>query len=411
MENQIPLNEPLFEDEFDQPLLSETENLSLRSVEDRGNDLDNTHVSFWPSTWAQHFFFFKPNYSTEHYTCTTKKSRILDRQGRFYQSRGRWRITSAGDINRIVPPRVRRFRDDWFHSLAYTPTPQLFIFLFLWYTLTIGFWAAIYYAVSKFGSDRSSHSQVTSHSNDTSGSSNYCGLDITNGMEALYFSLSTMSGIGYGVSDYYFGDCILPFILVLGQILNGIAFDAVAIGLLFQRMSRGQKRGRTIVFSHHAVIQRVKGQYYFMFRVGELRSRHIVDARARVYCIRHERFLSHGTIVNDESSRNTIDSYHFITHPVPLLCDESSLLMSLPHVFTHKMDRKSPLLPSAFWYDKDGSKHTFKKVFGNDAGLISMDTYIRERENIIDFLQDREAEIVVLLEVSNLSAFFLVLIF
>lgn len=77
---------------------------------------------------------------------------------------------------------------------------------------------------------------------------------------ALYFSLSTMATIGYGTSDYYFGDCWTPFILVLVQVFSAIVFSSLAVGLLFQRMSRGQKRGRTIVFSDVAVIRKVRGR-------------------------------------------------------------------------------------------------------------------------------------------------------
>jgi ABC-type sugar transport system permease subunit len=77
---------------------------------------------------------------------------------------------------------------------------------------------------------------------------------------ALYFSLSTMATIGYGTSDYYFGDCWTPFILVLLQVFSAIVFSSLAVGLLFQRISRGQKRGRTIVFSDAAVIRKVGGR-------------------------------------------------------------------------------------------------------------------------------------------------------
>jgi hypothetical protein len=354
-------------------------------------DIDSEHtISYWPTS----LFTFKHR-SSHGGSSGGDKLRILDRQGCFHQSRGRWQIRSTGDVQRIIPPRVRRLRDDWFHSLAYTPTPQLFAFLFLWYTLTIVFWAGIYYCVSQF---RTVDKAVTQSVHPNKGGS-FCGMDITNWMEALYFSLSTMSGIGYGVSDYYFGDCVIPFIIVLAQILNGIAFDAVAIGLLFQRMSRGQKRGRTIIFSHQAVIQRVRGQYYFMFRVGELRSRHIVDARVRVYCIRHERYPNtnhHGMYMDDESSTIPIESFHFVTHHVPLLCNDSSLLMSLPHVFTHKMDWKSPLVPpQPVWYDVRGMK---RKTVESNFLIRDHDSYMRQKQDIIDFLQDREVEIVVLLE-------------
>ncbi len=69
-----------------------------------------------------------------------------------------------------------------------------------------------------------------------------------------------MATIGYGTSDYYFGDCWTPFILVLLQVFSAIVFSSLAVGLLFQRISRGQKRGRTIVFSDAAIIRKVGGR-------------------------------------------------------------------------------------------------------------------------------------------------------
>lgn len=76
-----------------------------------------------------------------------------------------------------------------------------------------------------------------------------------------------MATIGYGTSDYYFGDCWTPFILVLLQVFSAIVFSSLAIGLLFQRMSRGQKRGRTIVFSDVAVIRKVRGRQVLQFHL------------------------------------------------------------------------------------------------------------------------------------------------
>ena len=76
----------------------------------------------------------------------------------------------------------------------------------------------------------------------------FCAMDIMDHMEAMYFSLSTMATIGYGVSDYYFGGCWTPFLLVLAQVFSAITFDAVAVGILFQRISRGHKRGKQSYF-------------------------------------------------------------------------------------------------------------------------------------------------------------------
>lgn len=186
--------------------------------------------------------------------------------------------------------------------------------VFAAYFITIVIFAGLYLTVNKVGVYYD-HSDTT-HGGETtelmtedlalgSGTSgvdepSFCGMDINNHMEgeffyvfrwvgtccvnislsnvpllmlfcsillyckALYFSLSTMATIGYGTSDYYFGECWTPFILVLLQVFSAIVFSSLAIGLLFQRMSRGQKRGRTIVFSDVAVIRKVRGRYVYV---------------------------------------------------------------------------------------------------------------------------------------------------
>jgi len=388
-------------------------------------------------------------------------TRILDREGLFHQCRGRWHVrnpistalpnkspseTASIDFaKRIIPSRARTCWDDWFHFLAYTPTLFLFGYLFLWYTLTICFWAGVYLIAAKYGV-----TDITKQSSNIEGNGiePYCGMDITNHMEALYFSLSTMTTIGYGVSDYYFGGCLAPFILVLAQVFSAIAFDAIAIGLLFQRLSRGQKRGRTIVFSDKACVRRVRGELMFLFRVGEFRRQSIIEARIRLYCVRHERYPIQNSHAFDENgahnfrgeeelglakknslgksnvlenSRNTkkdnsslfaessnhsdtsipIETSHYVTRSARLLNPDEDhggyLLMNLPQIVVHKMDVRSPLMPpTPKWYDFKGTKH----------GTIDMDDRFgskarrncSQKKNILHFFEDRDLEVIVLLE-------------
>ena len=224
-------------------------------------------------------------------------------------------------------------------------------------------------------------------------------------------------------------------ILVLSQACSAIAFDAVAIGLLFQRISRGHKRGKTIVFSDTAVIQRVGGVLYLMFRVGEIRRHQLRDASVRAYCIRHERHCvqrpqppplqqpktrlgtqrgsSPGSQQPQHSSPNhvqtAIETTHFVTRSMKLLHEEvsSQVLMSLPQVIVHRIDATSPLSQPAQWYDASGALHA-QGVTTNTATTVEGKAIPVEQRNHVDralesantqeFLCDREAEIVVLVE-------------
>lgn len=269
---------------------------------------------------------------------TKPTRRLLDRDAAFHQSRGRWsiqRLSHLEVLNRTATARQKfcRLWNDWFHNLAYRPTVLLMIILFLCYTAAVFFFAFAYWLVSWLGEKYTPKSENGS-------STPFCGMDITNHMEALYFSLSTMTTIGYGVSDYYFGDCWTPLLLVLWQVSTAITFDAVAIGLIFQRISRGQKRSKTIIFSDKAIIRRVRGEAYLMFRIGELRRHQVIEATIRAYCMRHER---HPKIGENE---HRIETTHFITRHLNLRHpDESTashILMSLPQVIVHKLDVGSP---------------------------------------------------------------------
>jgi Inward rectifier potassium channel C-terminal domain len=192
-----------------------------------------------------------------------------------------------------------------------------------------------------------------------------------------------MSSIGYGVSDYYFGGCWAPFLLVLCQICTAITFDAVAIGLLFQRISRGHKRAKTILFSKTAcAVQDRDGQYCILFRVAELRHLHpLLNVSVHAYCIRHERYrLRDGTV----------RTVHCVTKPVALQPPSQHLYMRLPQVLCHRVDAVSPFRPgrqqrdgtaTSSWCDAEGMEHI-----------------VDEPLPLEEFWHDRETELVVLVE-------------
>lgn len=380
--------------------------------------------------------------------------RILDRDADFFQSRGRWngvqllpresgrRNRSSLQQGNIAHPSRRgasscaqcwkrrmrrsfpRLMDDWFHTLAYQRTILLMMILFCVYFAIVVAFGFLYLAVSVLGAKK------TYKSDGSFVTESFCDMDINDHMEALYFSLSTMTTIGYGVSDYYFGGCWIPLLLVLMQVCTAITFDACAVGLLFTRLSRGRKRSKTIIVSNQAIVQRVQGIPYFMFRVGELRRFPLIQASVRLYCIRHERIpkwyhvgdynASHATATeripvasrstvtkatadtrNNSSSSSPlttipVETTHFVTRAMKMLhnSDESSndsnyILMSLPQVIVHRMDETSPLTPPCEWYDTNGKHHVYP---ANPDNLLDTQHQVQE------FWKDRGVEIVVLLE-------------
>jgi len=49
-------------------------------------------------------------------------------------------------------------------------------------------------------------------------------------------------------------------------------------GLVFAKLSRPKKRAQTLLFSKRAVVCPRDGQLYLLFRVGDMRKSHIVEA-------------------------------------------------------------------------------------------------------------------------------------
>lgn len=58
------------------------------------------------------------------------------------------------------------------------------------------------------------------------------------------------------------------------------------VGCMFVKISQPNKRAETLVFSKHAVISLRDDKLCLMFRVGDLRSSHIVGANMRAKLIK-----------------------------------------------------------------------------------------------------------------------------
>ncbi len=240
-------------------------------------------------------------------------------------------------------------------------------------------------------------------------------LDINDHMEAMYFSLSTMTTIGYGVSDYYFGGCYTPLLMVLLQICTAVVFDAVAVGLIFHRISRGASRSRSIMFSDKAVVRNVKGVPHLMFRLGERRKYHLIEASVRCYCVKHERipnYHPHTTKdieahLDNNSSAKADFSVHvetapFVSRQMRLVQPDdrfgSHLWMGLPQMVVHRIDEKSPLMPSApLWFDAGGNPHRYPPSSGQ-LDLLQNTNENSKLASLQNFLLDRDVELVVLVE-------------
>merc|ERR1719316_664283 len=77
----------------------------------------------------------------------------------------------------------------------------------------------------------------------------------------------------------------MAVILTVQSLVNYL-MSACLIGVIFQRLSRPQSRACTIIFSEKALIRRIDGADYFMFRLCDLRVQHaLIEPHVRCYCV------------------------------------------------------------------------------------------------------------------------------
>jgi len=145
------------------------------------------------------------------------------------------------------------------------------------------------------------------------------------------FSLETQTTIGYGfrtVTD----QCKTCLLLVVIQSVFGCVLDAFMIGLIMAKIMRPKKRAETLLYSRNAVINVRNGQLCFMFRVGNLRKSHLVEASIKMQFLR---------------SRTTREGEHLpleqINLELDLNGDSDRLFLVTPQTICHKIDEDSPL--------------------------------------------------------------------
>ncbi|XP_051895677.1 G protein-activated inward rectifier potassium channel 4-like [Pristis pectinata] len=111
-------------------------------------------------------------------------------------------------------------------------------------------------------------------------------LDNVDGfISALLLSIESQRTIGYG-SRMVTSNCTEGVILLIAQCIVGSMIDAMMVGCVFVKISRPKKRAETLKFSKYAVVSPRDETFCLMFRVGDLRDSHMVDAKLRAKLIK-----------------------------------------------------------------------------------------------------------------------------
>ncbi|XP_033618634.1 ATP-sensitive inward rectifier potassium channel 12 isoform X2 [Fukomys damarensis] len=112
-----------------------------------------------------------------------------------------------------------------------------------------------------------------------------CVMQVHGFMAAFLFSIETQTTIGYGLRCVT-EECPVAVFMVVAQSIVGCIIDSFMIGAIMAKMARPKKRAQTLLFSHNAVVALRDGKLCLMWRVGNLRKSHIVEAHVRAQLIK-----------------------------------------------------------------------------------------------------------------------------
>nr|XP_023670324.1 inward rectifier potassium channel 4-like [Paramormyrops kingsleyae]XP_023670325.1 inward rectifier potassium channel 4-like [Paramormyrops kingsleyae] len=158
-----------------------------------------------------------------------------------------------------------------------------------------------------------------------------CILHVNNFLGAFLFSIETQTTIGYGfrcVTE----ECPAAVATVVVQSIVGCIIDSFMIGTIMAKMVRPKKRAQTLLFSHNAVVALRDGKLCLMWRLGNLRKSHIVEAHVRAQLIRPY-VTAEGEYIPLEQTDINVGYDEGLDR----------LFLVAPLVIVHEIDEQSPL--------------------------------------------------------------------
>ncbi|KAL7878857.1 hypothetical protein AOLI_G00098310 [Acnodon oligacanthus] len=159
-----------------------------------------------------------------------------------------------------------------------------------------------------------------------------CVENLNGFVSAFLFSIETETTIGYGYRVIT-EKCPEGIILLLVQAILGSIVNAMMVGCMFVKISQPKNRAETLMFSHKAVISVRDNKLCLMFRVGDLRNSHIVEASIRAKLIRSEQTKEGEFIPLNQTDIN-----------IGFDTGDDRLFLVSPLIISHEINEKSP-----FW--------------------------------------------------------------
>lgn len=145
--------------------------------------------------------------------------------------------------------------------------------------------------------------------------------------------------------------CPEAIIFVSLQSVLGVIISSCMAGIVFAKLARPKNRQHTVIFSKNAIITMRNGDYYLLFRVGNIRKSHIIESHVTARLIHQRKVSKEGEVVKyvSETLKVTTET-HFRKTERNFQEDNIDEEMSLedrtfllwPVNVIHRIDRDSP---------------------------------------------------------------------
>ncbi|ESO00590.1 hypothetical protein HELRODRAFT_82781, partial [Helobdella robusta] len=261
------------------------------------------------------------NGKTSHQQQQLQQNKLLLQQHqRLVFKNGECNVTRAN-----IKKRRQRYMADIFTTLVDIKWRWNLLNFVLAFTLSWIIFALAWWLICFSHGDFSSHHQGKN-------STEKCVEEVYDFTTALLFSIETQQTIGFG-SRRMNPHCPEAIFVMMCQSCFGVIIQALMTGLVFAKLSRPKKRAETLLFSKNALICKREGQLCLLFRVGDMRKSHIVEAHVRAIMIK---------------ARKTREEEEIPLYQYDLALGdgetEGRLFMVWPVIVEHKIDERSP-----FW--------------------------------------------------------------
>merc|ERR1719342_1578373 len=145
------------------------------------------------------------------------------------------------------------------------------------------------------------------------------------------FSLETQHTIGYGTRQTT-TNCPHAIVVMSLQAVLGCIIQAFMVGLVFSKLSRPRNRSKTIIFSHHAVINLRDRKLCLVIRIGDLRDDNFILGTQLSAKLLRRRITMEGEILQEMNNIKI----------TPETTNESCVFFVWPLDIVHIIDEESP---------------------------------------------------------------------